>query len=236
MKILGISSSPRRKNSRTLKLVQAVLDGARTQGAETELVDICALDINYCIGCQVCFATGECVQTDDLAGLVDKMLSADGIVLGSPVYINSVTAQLKTVIDRMADSIHCQLLSGRYGCAVTTAGGSGDAEVLDYMNYFLNELGVVTVGEVGAVLGRNPAALDPAIDEASKLGTTLVDSIQTKRTYPEQEKEIAERRAFFVRLINANREDWTHQYEYWIEKGWMQIRRLSRLEAVDPLM
>ena len=221
MKILGISSSPRRKNSRTLKLVQAVLDGARTQGAETELVDICALDINYCIGCQVCFATGECVQTDDLAGLVDKMLSADGIVLGSPVYINSVTAQLKTVIDRMADSIHCQLLSGRYGCAVTTAGGSGDAEVLDYMNYFLNELGVVTVGEVGAVLGRNPAALDPAIDEASKLGTTLVDSIQTKRTYPEQEKEIAERRAFFVQLIEANKEDWAHQYEYWMEKGWI---------------
>jgi len=169
----------------------------------------------------VCFATGECVQTDDLAGLVDKMLSADGIVLGSPVYINSVTAQLKTVIDRMADSIHCQLLSGRYGCAVTTAGGSGDAEVLDYMNYFLNELGVVTVGEVGAVLGRNPAALDPAIDEASKLGTTLVDSIQTKRTYPEQEKEIAERRAFFVQLIEANKEDWAHQYEYWMEKGWI---------------
>ncbi|MGZ4924579.1 MAG: NAD(P)H-dependent oxidoreductase, partial [Halobacteriota archaeon] len=43
MKTLGINSSPRRKNSRTLKLVQAVLDGARTQGAEIELVDICAL-------------------------------------------------------------------------------------------------------------------------------------------------------------------------------------------------
>ena len=221
MKILGISSSPRRKNSRTLKLVQAVLDGARTQGAEIELVDICALDINYCIGCQVCFATGECVQADDLAGLVDKMLSADGIVLGSPVYINSVTAQLKTVIDRMADSIHCQLLSGKYGCAVTTAGGSGDTEVLDYMNYFLNELGVVTVGEVGVVLGRNLAALDAAINDASKLGTTLAESIQTKRAYPAQEKEIAERRAFFVQLIEANKEDWAHQYEYWMEKGWM---------------
>jgi len=221
MKILGINSSPRRKNSRTLKLVQAVLDGARTQGAEIELVDICALDINYCLGCQVCFATGECVQADDLAELVDKLLSADGIVLGSPVYINSVTAQLKTVIDRMADSIHCQLLSGKYGCAVTTAGGSGDAEVLGYMNYFLNELGVVTVGEVGVALGRNPAALDAAINEASKLGTTLAEAIQTKRKYPAQEKEIAERRAFFVQLIEANKEDWAHQYEYWMEKGWM---------------
>ena len=54
MKILGINSSPRGKNSRTLKLVNAVLDGAKERGAETELVDIGALDIQYCIGCQVC--------------------------------------------------------------------------------------------------------------------------------------------------------------------------------------
>jgi multimeric flavodoxin WrbA len=204
-----------------MKLVQAVLDGARTEGAEIELVDICALDINYCIGCQVCFETGECVQADDLTELVDKMLSADGIVLGSPVYINGVTAQLKTMIDRLADAIHCQLLSGKYCCAVTTTGSSGDAAVLSYMNYFLNELGVVTVGEVGVALGRSPGVLEAAINEASKLGTTLAESIQTKRVYPAQEKEIADRRAFFVRLIEANREDWAHQYEHCMEKGWM---------------
>ena len=48
MKILGINSSPRGKNSRTLNLVNAVLDGAKERGAETELVDIGALDIQYC--------------------------------------------------------------------------------------------------------------------------------------------------------------------------------------------
>ena len=40
------------------------------------------------------------------------MMDADGIVLGSPVYINGVTAQLKTMIDRLADAIHCQMLEG----------------------------------------------------------------------------------------------------------------------------
>jgi len=135
--------------------------------------------------------------------------------------MHSVTAQLKTVIDRMADAIHCQLLSGKYGCAVTTSGGSGDAEVLDYMNHFLNELGVVTVGQVGVALDRNSAALDAAINEAFKLGITLAESIQTKRAYPAQEKEIAERRAFFAQLIEANKAAWAHQYEYWMEKGWM---------------
>jgi len=221
MKILGINGSPRGKNSRTLKLVAAVLDGAKARGAETELVDIGALDIRYCLGCQVCYAEGECVHDDDLAELVSKMLSADGIVLGSPVYMHSVTAQLKTVIDRMADAIYCQLLLGKYGCSVTTSGGSGDTGVLDYMNHFLNELGVVTVGKVGVALDRNSTALAAAINEAFKLGMALAESIQTKRAYPAQEKEIAERRTFFARLIEANKEDRPHQYEYWMKKGWM---------------
>jgi len=221
MKILGINGSPRGKNSRTLKLVEAVLDGARQRGAEAELVDIGALDIRYCLGCQVCYAEGECVQEDDLYDLWEKMMRADGIVLGSPVYINGVTAQLKTVIDRLADAIHCQMLVGEYGCAVTTAGGSGISEVLGYMNYVLNSLGAVTVGEVGVAIGRDPAALDTAITEARNLGQTLADAIQTKRRYDDQESAIAERGAFFRQLVKANKEAWRHQYDFWMEKGWM---------------
>ncbi|HYA33481.1 MAG TPA: flavodoxin family protein [Candidatus Bathyarchaeia archaeon] len=221
MKILGINSSPRRKNSSTLKLVEAVLDGAKQRGAETELVDVAALDIGYCLGCQVCYAKGECIQKDDLTDLWEKMMRADGIVLGSPVYINGVTAQLKTVIDRLADAIHCQLLVGKYGCAVTTAGSSGINEVLRYMAYFLNQLGAVTVGQVGVAVGRNPDALEPAVTEASELGKTLADAIRDKRRYVDQENAIAERGAFFRQLVEANKEAWAHQYDYWMEKGWM---------------
>jgi multimeric flavodoxin WrbA len=221
MKIIGINSSPRGKNSRTRMLVDAVLDGARQRGAETELVDIGALDIQYCLGCQVCYAEGECVQEDELSDLWEKMMRADGIVLGSPVYINGVTAQLKTMIDRLADAIHCQMLVGKYGCAVTTAGSSGISEVLGYMKYFLNNLGAVTVGEVGVAVGRNPAALNAAMTEALSLGQTLADAIQSKRHYADQESAIAERGAFFRQLIKANKEAWSHQYDYWMEKGWM---------------
>jgi multimeric flavodoxin WrbA len=221
MKILGINGSPRGKNSRTLKLVEAVLEGARQRGAETELVDIGALDIRYCIGCQVCYAEGECVQDDDLSDLWQKMLGADGIVLGSPVYINGVTAQLKTLIDRLADAIHCQMLLGKYGCVVTTAGSSGIGETLGYMNYFLNQLGAVTVGQVGAAIGRNAAALEAAVPEAYALGQTLADSIQNKSHFADQESAIAERGAFFRQLVTANKEAWKHQYDYWMEEGWM---------------
>ncbi len=49
MKILGISASPRSSNSQTLKLVEAVLDGARSKGARTELAVICTLNIEFCM-------------------------------------------------------------------------------------------------------------------------------------------------------------------------------------------
>lgn len=221
MKIIGINGSPRGNNSRTLRLVEAVLGGAQEHGAETELIDLGALDIEYCIGCQVCYAEGECIQEDDLSDVVAKMARADGIVLGSPVYINGVTAQLKTVIDRMADAIHCQLFSGKYGCSVTTTGSSGDAEVLRYMNYFLNQLGILTVGEVGVAIGKHPEALEGARAEAVRLGQMLVDAIGSKRHYPEQENAIAERGAFFRQLVTDRKDEWKHQYDFWMEKGWI---------------
>ena len=122
MKILGINASPRGSKSQTLRLVRAALDGAQKTGAETELVDLCKLDIEYCNACGSCFAKGKCIHDDDFEELYRKILSCDGIVVGSPNYFHSVTAQMKTMIDRMADTVHCQLLTGKYGCSVATAG------------------------------------------------------------------------------------------------------------------
>ena len=100
MRILGICSSPKGSRSTTLRLVQAALEGAGENGAETELVDLCQLDIKYCNACQTCFKTGKCVHKDDFQGLYEKILMADGLILGSPNYFHTVTAQLKTLIDR----------------------------------------------------------------------------------------------------------------------------------------
>jgi hypothetical protein len=92
--------------------------------------------------------------------------------------------------------------------------------VLGYMRYFLNELGVVTVGELGIAIGQNPRALDAAIIEATNLGQ-LADAIYSKRKYVDQESAIAARAAFFRQLVKANKEAWGHQYDYWMERGWM---------------
>jgi multimeric flavodoxin WrbA len=222
MKILAIHGSPRGKESQTLRLARAVLRGAEEQGAEIELIDVCTLDIQYCNGCGVCYSQGECVRDDDFALLFQKMLEADGIVLSSPVYINQITAQLKAVLDRLADAIHCQMFTGKYGCAVSTAGGSGADEVVDYLNSVLQILGATTVGGVGVVIAGNPDAISDREEQARELGRDLWDAIHAQRTYPEQEAIHAGMKERMKFLVRAHKDDWDHEYRHWQKMGWIE--------------
>lgn len=218
MKVLGINASPRGSNSQTLRLVRAVLDGAKKAGAETELVDLCKLDIEYCNACGVCFAKGRCIHEDDFAELYQKILKADGLVLGSPNYFHTVTAQMKTMLDRMADTIHCQLLTGKYGCSVATAGSPASEEVTDYLNRILIGFGANVVGQVGAS-PRLPGAMEAAEKKAFALGEELAEAIREERVYPDHEAVHQERREYFKALVEMNRDIWTHEHEHWKRMG-----------------
>jgi len=219
MKIIGISASPKMEESQTRRLVMGVLEGARQTGADVTFVDICSLEIKYCTACGTCYAKGECIHDDDFPVILEKMLDADGIVWGSPNYINSVTAQLKTLLDRMADSIHCQSFTGKYGCAVCTAGGSMAEEVADYMNETMRNLGATTVGKVAVLLGADPDAIVPAEKQAKELGRKLADAIRTQWKDPAQEKYHKERREYFRRLVMFNKDLWKHEYDHWKATG-----------------
>ena len=215
MKIIGINGSPKGDKSQTRRLMMGVLEGARQAGADVTFIDICSLKISYCTGCGTCYAKGECVSDDDFTALFEKMADADGIVFGSPNYINQVTAQLKTVLDRMADSIHCQSFAGKHGCAVCTAGGSYADEVADYMNMTLLNLGATTVGKVAVLMGADPNAIVVGEKQSKDLGRKLADAIKTKWADPAQEKVHHERREYFKRLVSFNKDLWKHEYDYW---------------------
>ncbi|MBI4296987.1 MAG: flavodoxin family protein [Chloroflexi bacterium] len=99
MKVLGLAGSPRRGGNTDILLARA-LEGARSVGAETESVVLANLDIEPCRHCEGCVDTGVCVVDDDMQPMHRKLLQADRLILASPIFFMSVTAQAKIFIDR----------------------------------------------------------------------------------------------------------------------------------------
>jgi multimeric flavodoxin WrbA len=216
VKILGINASPRSSSSQTLKLVRAVLNGARSKGARTELVDICKLNIEFCNACGICYKKGKCIKKDDFQALYKKMMDADGLVMGSPNYFRSITAQMKTMIDRMADAIHCQLLTGKYTVNVATSGGTGQyKQVTDYLNEIMLNFGSFITGSIGVSVRQGPKAFENAERKAFRLGEDLTEDIGATRNYIKQRRIMKENRMYFQHLVKMHKDDWTHEYKYW---------------------
>lgn len=110
IKVLGIVGSPR-PDSNTEWMVREALEAAKKTGnVETDIFLLCEKTIAPCNSCWLCIERRRCVVGDDLHELLKKWLRADAVLIGSPVYHMSMSANLKAAIDRLGNS----LLAGRY--------------------------------------------------------------------------------------------------------------------------
>jgi multimeric flavodoxin WrbA len=99
-KVLVISSSPRIGGNSDL-LCDQFVSGSEEAGHQAEKIFLKDKKINYCTGCGTCIDRGKgCSQKDDMAEILDKMVTSDVIVMATPVYFYTMSAQLKTFIDR----------------------------------------------------------------------------------------------------------------------------------------
>jgi len=99
MKVIGISGSPRKGGNSEILLDEA-LKGARSAGASIEKIILNDLDFKACQECGGCDESGSCIIDDDMRLVYKKIAQADRIVIASPIFFGSVTAQLKAMIDR----------------------------------------------------------------------------------------------------------------------------------------
>jgi len=99
MKVLGIYGSPR-KGGNTDQLLDKVLEGAQSAGAEVKRVYVRDLNLCGCIECGGCDKIGECVVQDDMQKVYPLLDWAEIIFLASPIFFYGVTAQAKALIDR----------------------------------------------------------------------------------------------------------------------------------------
>ena len=100
-RILVLAGSPR-KNGNTDSLVASFVKGAEGQN-EVEVVSVSDYKVNPCIGCNSCFTRegNTCFQKDDMTLIYQKLNEAEVVVIASPVYFYSISAQLKAIVDRL---------------------------------------------------------------------------------------------------------------------------------------
>jgi multimeric flavodoxin WrbA len=99
MKTIGIIGSPR-INGNTATLVKQTLESAAEAGAETELFYLNELEFKGCQGCGYCKIHDKCKLQDDLTKVLNEMVKADSIVMGSPIYFSQFTGQMRLFLDR----------------------------------------------------------------------------------------------------------------------------------------
>lgn len=174
--VLILSGSPR-KGGNSDTLCDEFMKGALEAGNHVEKIHVAAQNIGFCKGCYCCKNTGKCIIKDDMAQVLDKILAADVIVLASPVYFYSISAQLKALIDRTV-ARWLDIKNKEFYYIVTAAESSKSAahctlECFRGLAACLSgskEMGIVLgtgVYEVGEINTR------PAMKEAYELGKSV---------------------------------------------------------------
>jgi multimeric flavodoxin WrbA len=158
MKVVAFNGSPR-KDGNTSILVNYVFRELEQKGVETELVSLAGKPIHGCIACYKCFENKNqrCSVKDDFANdCIERLISADGIILGSPVYFADVTAEMKALIDRagFVSLANGGLYRNKVGASVVALRRTGGIHSLDSLNHFFLAAQMIIVGR-GIGIGRN---------------------------------------------------------------------------------
>jgi len=163
MKVVAFNGSPRKDGNTTL-LINRVFRELEKEGVETALVQLSGKEIHGCIACYKCFENKDqrCAVKNDVANeCIEKMIEADGIILGSPVYFMDVTAEMKALIDRagFVSLGNGGMYKNKVGAALAAVRRAGATHTLDTMYHFFLSAQMIIVGR-GIGVGREKGEVE----------------------------------------------------------------------------
>jgi len=150
MKVVAVNGSARKKSNTGL-LIEAVFEPLEDAGIECELIDLAGKNIRGCTACGQCTAKadGTCWgRRDDGNDIIERLASADGIILGSPVYFADVTSEMKAIVDRAGyvGRAKREMFRRKPGAAVIAVRRAGGMHAFDTLNHFFTIAEMVVVG------------------------------------------------------------------------------------------
>ncbi len=162
MKVVAFNGSAR-KGGNTARLLGIVMGELETAGIETELVELAGKNISGCTACYSCFKNKDrrCAVDDGTVNeAIEKMLEADGILLGSPTYFADVSANMKALIERcgMVARANDDMFRRKVGAGVVAVRRAGAYHVFSSLNSFflIGQMIVVGSSYWNIGIGRQP--------------------------------------------------------------------------------
>ncbi|UCF90881.1 MAG: flavodoxin family protein [Desulfobacterales bacterium] len=140
MRVIAFNGSAR-KEGNTAILIDYALAELRHEGIETETFNLCGKEIHGCIACLKCFENKDkrcSVKNDVLNECIEKMLAADGMILGSPTYFTDVSTEMKALIDRagFVAKANGDMFRRKVGAAIVAVRRAGSIHVFSTINNF----------------------------------------------------------------------------------------------------
>jgi len=161
MKVVAFNGSPRRKGNTAL-LLNEMFSILEKDGIETELIQLGNKPVHGCTACGKCkeIKDGKChIKNDHLNFCIEKMVEADGIIIGSPVYFADVTPEVKALIDVAGYVIRANghLLKRKVGAGVIAVRRGGALHTFASINNFflINQMIVPGSSYWNFAIGRN---------------------------------------------------------------------------------
>jgi len=186
LKVLAISGSPR-KQGNTEILLNEVLKGASAEGSDVELYSVSGKNIGPCDACFTCRKTGRCCIDDDMQDLYEKLLEADGIIFGTPIYLYAMAAQTKAIMDRTFALNHEQTsLANKIGGVVVVAGSLGLLDAMKDIYFYFVSMQMLPANYVAAY-GNSKGEVKELVnclEAAHQLGRQMVLLAAKKFEYP----------------------------------------------------
>jgi len=166
MKVVALNASSR-KDGNTAILLNLVMDELKQEGIETEMIQLGGKQLAGCKACYKCFKNKDrrCAVKDDLLNdIIEKMESAEGILLGSPTYFSDVSSNMRAFIERcgFVGRANDYMFKRKVGASVVAVRRAGGIPAFSSMNLFLHYMQMVMPGSsywsVG--IGRDPGEVN----------------------------------------------------------------------------
>lgn len=148
MNAVAINGSSR-KNGNTHLLLESITEKLSAHAIETEIISLADFPLAPCVGCFACKGKERCLQPGDgFNAIFEKMIAADALILGSPVYSADVSSRMKTLLDRAAVVVATNpgLFRHKVGAAVAAVRRAGGMSAVDTMNHFFLNKEMLVVG------------------------------------------------------------------------------------------